>query len=66
LSINIDLIFKLAAVGILIAVIHTVLSKAGKDELGHLITLAGVALVFMVVVDLLTQLFSSVKTLFNL
>ena len=66
MNIDINLIFKLAAVGILIAVIHTVLNRAGKDEIGQLVTLAGVALVFMVVVDLLTQLFSSVKTLFNL
>lgn len=45
--------------------IHTVLQKAGKEEIGHLVTLAGVALVFMVVIDLLTRLFESVRTLFN-
>ncbi|MDA8345868.1 MAG: stage III sporulation protein AC [Thermaerobacter sp.] len=63
---NIDLIFKLAAVGVLVAVISTVLAKAGKEEIGHLVTLAAVSIVFMVVVGLLTQLFASVKTLFNL
>jgi len=66
LSIDIDLIFKLAAVGVLVAVISTVLAKAGKEEIGHLVTLAAVALVFMVVVDLLTRLFTSIRTLFNL
>ena len=66
MSIDIDLIFKLAAVGVLVAVISTVLAKAGKEEIGHLVTLAAVALVFMVVVDLLTRLFTSIRTLFNL
>ncbi len=63
---NVDLIFKIAGVGILVAILHTVLSKAGKEEYGHLVTIAGVAIVFMMVVELLSNLFQTVKTLFNL
>ncbi len=63
---SVDLIFKIAGVGIAVAVIHLVLSKAGKEEYGFFATLAGVAIVFLVVVQLLSRLFDAVKTLFNL
>lgn len=63
---NVDLIFKIAGIGIVVAVLHTVLAKAGKEEYGHIATLAGVAIVFLVVVGLLSRLFDTVKTLFNL
>ena len=42
---NIDLIFKIAGVGILVAVLHTILKHAGKEEQGHLVALAGIAIV---------------------
>ena len=63
---NIDLIFRIAGVGILAAVLHTVLRQAGKEELAHLVTLAGVALVLMWVVQLLAQLFDQVRSVFQL
>ena len=45
---NIDLIYKIAAVGVLVAILHTVLSKAGKEEYGQIVTIAGVAIVFLI------------------
>jgi stage III sporulation protein AC len=63
---NIELIFRIAGVGILAAVLHTVLKQAGKEELAHLVTLAGVALVLMWVVQLLAQLFDQVRSVFYL
>ncbi len=63
---NVDLIYKIAAVGVLVAILHTVLSKAGKEEYGQIVTIAGVAIVFLMVVELLNRLFQTVKTLFNL
>ncbi|MCR4419664.1 MAG: stage III sporulation protein AC [Clostridia bacterium] len=63
---NIELIFRIAGVGILAAVLHTVLKQAGKEELAHLVTLAGVALVLMWVVQLLAQLFEQVRSVFYL
>jgi stage III sporulation protein AC len=63
---NIELIFRIAGVGILTAVLHTVLKQAGKEELAHLVTLAGVALVLMWVVQLLAQLFDQVRSVFHL
>ncbi|MDD2443047.1 MAG: stage III sporulation protein AC [Desulfotomaculaceae bacterium] len=63
---NIDLIFKIAGVGILVAVLHTILKHAGKEEQGHLVALAGIAIVFVWVVQLLGNLFDQVKSVFKL
>lgn len=63
---NVDLIFKIAAVGILIAVINMVLQKAGREEMAMMTTLAGVVIVLLMVINLINQLFQSVKSIFKL
>ncbi|MCG9968513.1 stage III sporulation protein AC [Pelotomaculum terephthalicicum JT] len=63
---SIDLIFKIAGVGILVAVLNAILKHAGKEEQGHLVTLAGLAIVFMWVIQLLANLFDQVKSVFKL
>lgn len=63
---NIDLIFRIAGVGILVAVLHSILKNAGKEEQGQIVTLAGLAIVFMWVVELLANLFDQVKSVFRL
>lgn len=63
---GIELILKIAGIGILIAVVNQVLKYTGKEELTTFTTLAGVAIVLIMVLDLVSELFSSVKSLFNL
>lgn len=63
---SIDLIFKIAGVGILVAVLSAILKHAGKEEQGHIVTLAGLAIVFMWVIQLLATLFEQVKSVFRL
>ncbi|HHU85604.1 MAG: stage III sporulation protein AC [Pelotomaculaceae bacterium] len=63
---SIDLIFKIAGVGILVAVLNAILKHAGKEEQGHIVTLAGLAIVFMWVIQLLATLFEQVKSVFRL
>ncbi|HOV79829.1 MAG TPA: stage III sporulation protein AC [Bacillota bacterium] len=63
---GIDLILKIAGVGILVAVLHTILKNAGKDEQGVVVTLAGIAIVFIWVIQLLGSLFEQVKSVFKL
>ena len=63
---SVDLIFKIAGVGILVAVLNSILKTAGKEEQGHIVTLAGLAIVFMWVIELLAKLFDQVKTVFRL
>ena len=63
---DVDLIFKIAAIGILVAVLNQVLSRAGRDEQAMLTTLAGLVVVLMMVVREIAALFTLVKTLFQL
>ena len=63
---DVDLIFKIAAIGILVAVLNHALSRAGRDEQAMMTTLAGLVVVLMMVVQEIAQLFTMVKTLFHL
>ena len=63
---DVDLIFKIAAIGILVAVLNQVWSRAGRDELAMMTTLAGLVVVLMMVVREIAALFTLVKTLFQL
>lgn len=63
---NIDLVFKIAAIGMLIAVLNILLKNMGRDEIATLVTIAGLVVVLLMVVDLVSNLFDSVKRIFNL
>lgn len=63
---DVSLIFKIGAVGILMVVLDKVLKSAGKDEFAVLANLTGVVIVLMMVANLISQLFGTVKTLFRL
>lgn len=62
---DISLIFKIAAVGILIAVIDKVLKSFGKEDIATVTTLGGLVIVMMMVLGLITRLFDSIKTMFQ-
>ena len=63
---DVDLIFKIAAIGILVAVLNQVLSRAGRDEQAMMTTLAGLVVVLMMMVQEISRLFELIKTLFDL
>lgn len=63
---NIDLLLKIAGIGILVAVLHQVLTKAGRDDQAMMTTLAGIVIVLTVVVKEISILFETVRTVFNL
>lgn len=63
---NIDLIFKIAAIGILVSVLNQVLTRSGRDEQATMTTLAGLVVVLMMVVQEISDLFDLVKNLFGL
>lgn len=66
MDIGIDLIFKIAAIGIVTAIVNQMLNKAGKEELGLMASLVGIIIVVLMVVEKVSYLFNSVKTLFDL
>ena len=63
---DVDLIFKIAAVGILVAVLNLVLVRSGREEQAMMTTLAGLVVVLMMLVQPISDLFDLVKTLFSL
>ena len=63
---GIEIIFKIAAIGILTAVTNQILKYSGKDEIAMLTTLAGVVIVLFMVVNMISELFVTVKELFSL
>lgn len=63
---GIDLIFKIAAIGIVASVLHNLLNQAGKSELGIMTSLAGLMIALIMVVQKVSELFETVKSLFEL
>ncbi|MBO4262287.1 MAG: stage III sporulation protein AC [Clostridia bacterium] len=63
---NVDIIFKIAAIGILITVICQILKKSDRDDIATLVSLAGLIIVLTLVISMISQLFDSVKEIFNL
>ncbi|ABY92814.1 stage III sporulation protein AC [Thermoanaerobacter thermohydrosulfuricus] len=63
---NIDIIFKIAAIGILVTVLNQVLIRSGREEQAMMVTLAGIVVVLMMVINMINNLFNAVKTIFQL
>ncbi|MBP1925430.1 stage III sporulation protein AC [Sedimentibacter acidaminivorans] len=66
MNMDIDIIFKVGAIGILVAVFNQILSRTGRDEQAMFITLAGVIVVMALIINMMNDLFIEVKTIFNL
>ena len=63
---EIDLVFKMAAVGVLVAVFNILLTRSGRDEQALMTTIAALVVVLIVVVQKISELFGLIKTLFQL
>ena len=63
---NIDLVFKIAAIGIIVAVLNQLLIRSGREDQAMMTTLAGLIVVLSMMVKEISELFVTIKTLFNL
>ena len=63
---NIDVIFKIAAIGILIAVICQILKKNDRDDIATMVSIVGLIIVLTIVVNMIGELFDTIKNIFNL
>ena len=63
---DVDLIFKVAAIGIIVTVLNQVLVRSGREEQAMLSTLTGLVVVLIMVVNMVADLFSTVKSVFGL
>ena len=62
---DVDLIFKIAAIGILVSVLNLLLVRSGREEQGLMVVLAGLVVVLMMIVREISELFQLIKTLFD-
>ena len=62
---GVEIIFKIAGIGILTAIVGQVLKQSGKEEIATFTTLAGLIIVLLLILDLIADLFSTVKTMFD-
>lgn len=62
---DVELVFKIAAIGILVAVLNLLLSRAGRDEQALMTTIAGLVVVLMLVLQKISDLFTLIKSLFS-
>ena len=65
-NMDIDLIFKIAAIGIIVSILNQVLSRSGREEQATMTTLTGLVVVLMIVAQKISDLFELVKHLFDL
>lgn len=65
LAMEIDLIFKIAAIGIIVSILNQVLSRSGREEQATMTTLAGLVVVLMMLTQKIAELFDLVKSLFQ-
>lgn len=63
---DIDMIFKIAGIGIVVAVLNQVLKKTEREEMATMVTLTGIVVVLMMVIEMVGRLFESVRTIFQL
>ncbi len=63
---DVDLVFKIAAIGILVAVLNILLSRAGRDEQALMTTIAGLVVVLVLVIQKISELLDLIKSLFSL
>ena len=63
---DVDLIFKIAAIGIIVSILNQLLIRSGREEQGMLLTLAGLVVVLSMVVVQISDLFTTVKSVFGL
>ena len=66
MGMDIDIIFKIAAIGIAIAVLNQILLRAGREEQAMMTTLAGIVIVLFLVVQMISEFFDTVRTLVQL
>ena len=63
---DVDFIFKIAGIGIVVTVIGQVLSRAGRDDIAMLATLSGLIVVLLMVVNMISSFFQSIRGMFAL
>ena len=65
-TLDVGLLFKIAAVGILLIIIDKILKSSGKEDIAVITNMAGIVMILMMVISLISRLFTAVRTMFQL
>ena len=63
---DVDFVFRIAGIGVVVTVISQLLSRAGRDDMAMLATLSGLVIVLMMVVNMISDFFTSIRSLLSL
>lgn len=63
---DIEIIFKIAAIGIIVTIVCQILKKSDRDDVATIVSLAGLIIVLMLVLDMVAELFASIRSIFDL
>ena len=63
---DVDMIFRIAAIGIIVAILHQLLVRSGREEQALMTTIAGLVVVLMMIISQISELFTTVKNTFGL
>ncbi len=66
MSYGVDIIFKIAAIGIIVTVVCQILKKSDRDDIATLVSLAGLVIVLTLVISMISELFTSIKDIFGI
>lgn len=66
MAIDISMIFKIAAIGILVSVLNMVLKHSGREEMAMMTTITGLVIVLFMIINIINNLFTTVKTMFEI
>ncbi|MGN1350519.1 MAG: stage III sporulation protein AC [Anaerovoracaceae bacterium] len=66
MDMNVDIVFRIAAIGMIVAILNQVLTRAGREDQAMMTTLAGLLVVLFLVVQMVSELFRTVQTMFYL
>jgi len=64
--VNVDVVFRIAGIGIIVTVISQLLTRAGRDDIAMLATLSGLVVVLLMVVNMISDFFSSIRSLLSI
>ena len=62
---DIDILFRIAAIGILVTVISQLLTRAGREDIAMLATLSGLVVVLVMVINMISELFNAIRAMFS-
>lgn len=66
MAVDVSLIFKIAAIGILVSIVNQLLIRSGRDEIAMMTTITGLVIVLLMIINIINNLFTTARTMFEI